>query len=321
MYHKKILIFGGTGSLGKKLIERYIETNEIINYSRDECKHWKLELKYKGKNLKNIIGNISNKERVENSLLRENPNIIIIAAAMKHIDKCEYASSESIDINLIGVQNILNSVEKNQNNLTMLETVLFVSTDKACSPINIYGMCKSLSEKLVIEKSFYMPKFKFVCTRYGNVLNSRGSIIPILHDLGKNPKIKEFSLTHEKMTRFIMTLDESVDLIEYAILYADNGDIVIPKLKTMYIKDLFDIFSKLYNKPIQIIGLRVGEKLNEMLINDTQSARTIEKEKYYHIKSNYINKIINENFYEYHSGQNIITKNELEEYLLKIKML
>lgn len=318
--NKHIFIYGGSGSLGLCLIDRYIDNNYIINFSRDECKHWSMELKYKDKNLKNIIGNINDYNRVENSLLRENPNIIIIAAAMKHIDKCEYASSESLNTNLLGIQNILESIEKNQHYLTNLETIVFVSTDKACSPINIYGICKALSEKLVIEKSYYLPKFKFVCTRYGNVLNSRGSIIPILHEIGKNEDKYEFCLTHEKMTRFIMTLEESVDLIEYAILDGENGDIIIPKLRAMYVKDLFQIFGDLYNKPIKLIGLRVGEKMSESLINETQSARTNENAKYYHIKSNYNNKILNNNFYEYNSNQNLMNIEDLNKYL-KLKKL
>lgn len=321
MENKKIFIFGGSGSLGKTLINTYIDKNEIINFSRDECKHWELELIYKNKNLSNIIGNISDYDRVENSLLRTDPHIVIIAAAMKHIDKCEFSSSESLNSNLLGVKNILDSIEKNQDKFKNLETVLFVSTDKACSPINIYGMCKALSEKLVIERAYYLPKFKFVCTRYGNVLNSRGSIIPILHNIGKNKEIENFSLTHDTMTRFIMTLEESVQLIEYAILYADSGDIIIPKLKAMYIRDLFSIFEKIYKKPVKITGLRVGEKINESLINETQSARVMEKEKYYHIKSNYTNKIINNKFFDYNSSQGIINKEELNEYLNEIKLI
>lgn len=315
----KIFIFGGSGSLGNKLIERYINDNIVINYSRDECKHWGMELKYKNKNLKNVIGNIINKDRVCQVLQRENPNIIIIAAAMKHIDKCEYASNESIDNNLLGIKNILDIVE--EKNIPNLKTVLFVSTDKACNPINIYGMCKALSEKLVIEKSHYIKDVKFVVVRYGNVLNSRGSIIPILHDKGRDKDIKEFTLTHEKMTRFIMTLEESCDLIEYAIANADSGDIVIPKLKAMYIKDLFEIFSNIYNKPVTITGLRAGEKLNESLINNTQSARTIKYKNYYHIKSNYENRILNQKLFEYSSEQDVLDVTQLQEYLEKLSLI
>lgn len=315
MNNKKIFIFGGTGSLGNKLIERYIDTNTIINYSRDECKQWELELRYPTKTIKNIIGDINNYDRVKQSLLREQPNIIIIAAAMKHIDRCEYASDESLRNNLMGIKNILDCIENEQIRLNELETVLFVSTDKACSPINIYGMCKALSEKLTIEKSYYMKRIKFVCVRYGNVLNSRGSIIPILHEKGTNKDVENFSLTDETMTRFIMTLEESCELIEYAILKGDSGDIVIPKLKSMLIADLFKIFSEMYNKPVKVVGIRVGEKIHESLINDTQSLRVVDSGKYYHIKSNYDKKIYNYEKYDYNSGIEQISKEELKEYL------
>ena len=281
-----------------------------------------MELKYnRHPNLRNIIGNMSNYHRVEQSLIRENPNVIIIAAAMKHIDRCEYASHESLNTNLLGIKNILDIIEHHKSSFTELETVVFISTDKACSPINIYGMCKALSEKLTIEKAHYVKDFKFVAVRYGNVLNSRGSIIPILHKKGKDDQVKEFTLTDERMTRFIMTLEESCDLIQYAIKEGRNGDIIIPKLRAMHVKDLFEIFSEIYNKPVRVMGLRVGEKLNEDLINETQSARTEDRGKYYHIRSNYDNKIINDKLFEYHSGQNVVNKDELKEYLEDIKMI
>lgn len=317
MNNKKILIFGGSGSLGNTLIQKYLGNNKIFNFSRDECKHWKMELKYRSNNLHNIIGNINDYHRVEETLLRVHPNVIIIAAALKHIDKCEFASSESLATNLLGVKNILDAVEKKQNELHNLEVVLFVSTDKACSPINIYGMCKALAEKLVIEKSYYLNKFKFICVRYGNVLNSRGSIIPILHKTGLNPNIEDFTLTDTRMTRFIMMLSDACDLIEHAICNASSGDVVIPKLNSMYIKDLFEIFSEKYNKPIKIIGLRVGEKIHESLINETQSARVLETEKYYYIKSNYTTKNINEKLFDYNSGQRLLSSDELKIFLEK----
>jgi len=273
--NKKILLFGGSGSLGNKFIEKYISNNIIVNYSRDECKHWKMSLKYKTDNLSFIIGDIRDFSRVENSILREQPNIIVIMAALKHIDRCEFAIDECVKTNFTGTMNILNSIESNADRLLNLETVVFVSTDKACEPTNVYGMAKALSESAIIEKSLYCKKFKFVNIRYGNVLNSRGSIIPILHEKGKDPDVKEFILTHPDMTRFVMTLEQSVDLIEHAILYASSGDTVIPKLISMKLVDLLEIFSEKYKKPIKITGLRPGEKMLESLVRETQSMRLI----------------------------------------------
>ena len=164
---------------------------------------------------------------------------------------------------------------------------VFVSTDKACSPVNIYGMSKALCEQIMVEKSKFLPHIKFVNVRYGNVLNSRGSIIPILEDKGKDPKCEFFTLTDERMTRFIMTLEQSVSLIEYAILKAESGETIIPDLPAMKISDLMHIFSEKYNKPIKVTGLRTGEKIHETLINETQSMRTIKKDGYFHILPSY----------------------------------
>lgn len=322
MQNKKIFIFGASGSLGHCLIKRYIDQNTIYNYSRDECKHWKMELQFRNKNLHNIIGDIANYERVEESLIRTKPDIIIMASAMKHIDRCEFASGESLNTNLLGNQNILNAIEKNQNALTNLESVLFVSTDKACNPINIYGMCKALSEKLVVEKSHYVNRIKFLVVRYGNVLNSRGSIIQILDEIGKNPDVPSYKLTNEKMTRFIMTLEDSCDLIEYTLANGESGDTVIPKIKAIYIKDMINLYAEKYNKKVYLDKIRPGEKMYESLINDSQSMRIIETEKYYHIKSNYKYELLNENMFDYNSNNaEMLSKDELYTYLNEKKFI
>lgn len=319
-FDKVILIFGGSGSLGNALIKRYLKNNLIYVFSRDENKHWKMKLNYDShKNLNFIMGCIRDFNKVKQTLLRVNPNIIIIASALKHIDKCEYETNESIDTNLIGTQNILNNIEDNDSKLTNLETTCFISTDKACSPVNVYGMCKALSETLLVEKAKYISDKKFVCVRYGNILNSRGSIIPILNEIGSDDKYKNFKLTDEKMSRFIMTLEESVNLIEYSILNGESGDIVIPKLKSMKIKDLIEIFSKKYNKPIVNSGLRPGEKIYESLINSVQFAKTVQKDGFYIIKPDY-NCTHVSTTYDYNSGLEQISKEELAEYLENIKL-
>jgi UDP-N-acetylglucosamine 4,6-dehydratase len=322
--NKTILIFGGTGSLGNKLNERYIDNNIIYNFSRDEHKHWKMRLKFKNhKNLNFIIGNVADRIRVKESIKRVKPDIIIIACAMKHIEQCEVNTNESLNTNMLGTKYILDSIEDNLNVLTNLETVLFVSSDKACSPINNYGMAKALSETFLIEKSNFIKNIKFVNVRYGNVLNSNGSIIPRLHAMGKDSNYAEFYLTHENMTRFVMTLNQSVDLIEYTILNAKSGDTVISELTSLKVKDLIEIFSEKYNKPVKISGLRPGEKLLESLINDSQSGRIKKHGKYTHIKSvfDYKENIDAENLRDYNSTINPLTKNELYDYLLKLQLL
>jgi UDP-N-acetylglucosamine 4,6-dehydratase len=321
-----IIIFGGTGSLGLELVSRYLNKNTIYLYSRDESKHWKIALDLNHpKNLNFIIGDVRDKNKINQTLLRINPTIIIIAAAMKHIDKCEFEINESIETNMMGTKNILDTVENNKKSLSNLKYVCFISTDKACSPVNVYGMCKAISESLMVEKSMHVKEFKFVVVRYGNVLNSRGSIVPILHAIGKNKNIKEFKLTDENMTRFIMTLEQSVNLIEYAILQGESGDIVIPKLISLRIKDLLEIFSEIYNKPIVLSGLRPGEKILESLVNETQSTRLITYDNgYMHIKPVYKefqtscnNTIIK----DYNSTINPINKENLKKYLMSLNLI
>lgn len=321
MADKTILFFGGSGSLGNAFIQKNIHNNKIINYSRDENKHWEMDIKYQSKNLKSIIGDIRDLSRVEETILRENPNIIIIASALKHVDRCELSVTEAIKTNFEGVMNILNSVEKYDTQLANLECVLFISTDKACEPTNVYGCCKALSESAVIEKSFYNKRVKFISVRYGNVVNSRGSIIPLLHTIGKDVNKKHFTITHEDMTRFLMTLEQSVDLIEYAISNAESGDIVLPELISIKIKDLVEIFSEMYNKPIVITGIRPGEKMLESLISETQSYRLIQDNNgYYFIKPCYKGLSSTDNAINYNSKVNPLSKDELRNFLHK-KML
>lgn len=329
---KTILIFGGSGSLGNALVQRYYKSNQIIIFSRDECKHWKMSLKYDPKfPIQYVIGDIRDYQRVESAISRTRPDIIIVASALKHIDRCEYAVEECIQTNYNGILNVTNVVEK----LNSPIVVLYVSTDKACSPVNSYGISKAMGEKVMIEKAFYSnQKFdienniqsKFVTVRYGNVLNSNGSLIQILHTKGKDPNVKEFTLTHSSMTRFIQTLEQSVDLIEHAILNAQNGDIVIPKIKSANISDLIDIFSEIYNKPSRTTGLRFGEKLYETLINTTQFMSVTEDTSYYYIKPSFYNTINNPTNNLIHPDYDSnncerMNKTELKNYLNELGLL
>lgn len=322
--NKKILIIGGTGFIGYKFSERYGRNNNLYLFSRDESKHWKMSLDFKNYNLNFIIGDIKDKNKIRQTLLRIKPDIIILAAALKHIDKCEIETSECINTNILGTQNVLNEIENNIHLLNNLETVLFISTDKACSPVNIYGMSKAISECLMIEKSQYISTLKFVCVRYGNVLNSTGSIVPILNKIGNDENVKEFNLTDINMTRFLMSSDDSLDLIENAILNGESGDIVIPTLKSCKIIDLFEIFSEKYNKPIKITKLRPGEKLLESLINETQSYRlSVDNLGYMYIKAYYKNiKNLDHTFVkDYNSTINNLDKNHLKKYLTELNLI
>ena len=331
MLNQKILIIGGTGSLGNALVQRYLPAhlgNHLYIYSRDESKHWKMRIDYQNPaNLHFVIGDIRNKEKVTQTLLRIKPSVVIIAAAMKHIDQCEYEVNESIETNMLGTKNVLNGIEENLEALRgHLQTVCFISTDKACSPVNVYGMCKAISEGLMVEKSRYIPEIKFVTVRYGNVLNSNGSIIPMLHKIGKSADIKEFKLTHPGMTRFVMTLEQSVDLIAHAIGHAESADIVIPELISLNVRDLLEIFSEIYGKPVVTSGLRAGEKLLESLINETQSYRIkfqdpVGKKGYCYIRPSYREYFDDSHVRDYNSTINPLSKEELKEYLVRLALI
>jgi UDP-glucose 4-epimerase len=318
----RILIFGGSGSLGNKLINRYLSKNIIYVYSRDESKHWKMSIDYlKHPNLKFIIGDIRDYEKVQQSLIRVQPDIVIIASALKHVDKCEYETNECIGTNILGTKNVLNVIETFRNILSV-KTVCFVSTDKACSPVNIYGMSKAISECLMTEKAKEVTDIKFVTVRYGNVLNSRGSIIPVLHEIGKNNEYKSYTITDRQMTRFVMTLDQSVDLIEHAITKAESGDIVIPKLVSCRVIDMIELFSEKYDKPIVDGVLRHGEKMLESLINETQSMRLVLGEDgYIYIKPPYKTVMNTSNIRDYNSKLNPLNKTELKKYLEDLKLI
>lgn len=326
---KRMMIIGGTGSLGHALVDHYLATHVIHIYSRDECKHWSMSLLYKNHpNLNFHIGNIRDAFKLRQTLLRVRPHIIICAAALKHIDRCEFASNECLDTNIKGTQNVLDAIEEihQVHNQQCLECFCFVSTDKACSPVNLYGMSKAISECLVIEKARFLPTIKFVVVRYGNVLNSRGSIIPTLHRIGQDPSKAAFSLTDPRMTRFIMTLGQSVRLIEHAIAHGRSGEIIIPKLVSCRIQDLLEIFSELYAKPIVITHLRAGEKLCESLINETQSARLRLDEPDYHIiqpsfAMNESNALGKTDLQDFNSRMNPITKQALRELLEDLQLI
>ncbi len=318
---KKILIFGGSGSLGYALIDRYLSDNTIVNYSRDECKHWKMGLKYKSDNLKFIIGDIRDYNRVENAILRENPHIIIIAAALKHIDRCEYAVNECFMTNFMGPMNVLNAVEKNRDRLNSIECVVFTSTDKAANAISCYGSSKFMAECAMREKSFYLQDVKIVSLRYGNVINSNGSLLLLLNELARDNNVSHFTLTDQRMTRFLITLDKAVDLMTHAIVNGESGDTIVPELVSINIKDLIELFSEKYNKPIKVTGLRSSERLLETLISTTESLSMVKVGEYHHIKPHYKHLMTSNDPVEYSSNINQLSKEQLKEYVIKLNLL
>jgi len=315
---KKLLIFGGAGSLGQALVSFYRQyISDIVVVSRDEAKHWELKNKFpplnSRKKISTIICDVRDPRRVSQVIRQENPTYVIIAQALKQVDTCENQPSESIDTNVIGVRNVLDAIEENSirpdNKITR---VCFVSTDKACNPINVYGMCKSISEKLVIATAA-KSSVAYMVTRYGNVISSRGSIVPLF--LKQAKEAEAFTITDPNMTRFMMLLEESVKLIDMALAYGTSGSMWVPKLDSFKVEDLATYFSKKFNKPTKIIGIRPGEKIHEIMMNELED---IKKEDYgfaYCIRESWSRQKASGPFKDYSSKDVVISYEELSRRL------
>ena len=292
MKDKRILIIGGTGALGKTLIKKYHQENDIMIFSRDEHKHVDLLKEYP--NIKSYLGDIRDKDSITNSFSKFKPHIVINTAALKHVPICEDNAIESVKTNILGHQNLIEVASE----FNKLETLIFVSTDKACKPINIYGMCKAISEKLYYNYAESTENTKVVMVRYGNVLESTGSVIPYFKSLIESGQ-NYLPITHPDMTRFLLTLDDATDLIDWAYEYEySHGKIAVPKIKAMKVTDIADclIEEKVIEKQqsmafaddgddtvdveLKIVGIRPGEKLHEELISEEEWLKTTDHENY-----------------------------------------
>ena len=292
MKDKRILIIGGTGALGKTLIKKYHQENDIMIFSRDEHKHVDLLKEYP--NIKSYLGDIRDKDSITNSFSKFKPHIVINTAALKHVPICEDNAIESVKTNILGHQNLIEVTSE----FNKLETLIFVSTDKACKPINIYGMCKAISEKLYYNYAESTENTKVVMVRYGNVLESTGSVIPYFKSLIESGQ-NYLPITHPDMTRFLLTLDDATDLIDWAYEYEySHGKIAVPKIKAMKVTDIADclIEEKVIEKQqsmafaddgddtvdveLKIVGIRPGEKLHEELISEEEWLKTTDHENY-----------------------------------------
>ena len=326
--NKCLMIVGGTGSFGSALLSRVINSdfNEIRIFSRDEKKQEDLRLKYKNTRLNFIIGDVRNFDSINQAM--RGVNYVFQAAALKQVHTCEFFPLEAIKTNVLGSENVLEASIRNE-----VSRVVVLSTDKAVYPINTMGMTKALMEKLAISKSRDQrcceQELKVSVTRYGNVMCSRGSIIPLFIDqiLSKKP----ITITIPEMTRFMMTLDESVDLVLHAFSKGQTGDLFIQKSPAATVENialaLIEIFNS--NSEIKIIGSRHGEKMHETLCNKEEMAKAEDLGRYYRIPAdlrgiNYNNYSVDGISYgigakDYSSDStNQLSKNELVQLLLSI---
>lgn len=325
----RFFIIGGTGSLGKKLIDRLIDVHDVFVYSRDESKQWSIrnDLLHQGKPaVKFFVGDIRDKNRLKDALRQARPDVIISAAALKQVDVCEINPDESVKTNLLGTQNVIDAVNSYAQSAMAYGidikkvTLLFVSTDKACAPVNAYGMSKALSERLITSQAKTgLSNVKYVCVRYGNVLESRGSIIPLFRYQAENSEY--LTVTNPDMTRFLMTLDQSVDLIFKTIELGASGETWIPRLPSMRIGDIADVFAGHYSKEVRRIEERPGEKMHEDLINESESTRTrlVADGSYYAISPAFM--VGNGTRFQYSSFNDVMSKSELKDLLKKLEIL
>jgi UDP-N-acetylglucosamine 4,6-dehydratase/UDP-glucose 4-epimerase len=327
--NKKILITGGTGSLGKALTMRLLKTNaETIRiYSRDEWKQTQMQSEIKDKRLRFLIGDVRDKDRMHRAM--EGINIVFHTAALKHVPVAEYNPFEFVKTNVYGTQNVIDACLDHG-----VELAIGIGTDKASSPVNTYGATKLLMERLFVGANFYKGshKIKFICVRYGNVLGSRGSILPkFVEQINSG---KEVTITDPSMTRFNITMNQAIDLVLRATTKGNGGEIFVPKLKAFSVEDMKDAIIELIGKKVKTknISVRAGEKYHETLISKDEIRNTFDSQDDYVISSFGIEEIIateKKSHYkktnlkdEYSSDKvRLLTKKELKDIILKEKLI
>jgi UDP-N-acetylglucosamine 4,6-dehydratase (inverting) len=320
--NKTVLITGGTGSFGKEFVKialkKFKKIKKLIVFSRDELKQYEMKkifdpIKYP--NMRYFIGDIRDYNRLK--IATKEVDFIVHAAALKQVDTAEYNPFEYVKTNVMGAQNLIECALENK-----VKKVIFLSTDKAVSPINLYGATKLCADKIALASNNYKGKIPcvFSVVRYGNVTASRGSVIPFFKEKLKNNQI--VSVTNQNMTRFNISLEEGVDMVLWALKNACGKEIIVPKISSY---KLSDIIKALEIKKYKLIGLRPGEKIHEELINSDESLNTLDIGKYYIVLQdktdkkicNYYTKKFKGNFFKNKFSYNSENANKLSISELK----
>lgn len=290
---KRILVTGGTGSLGQSLVRRilsgiYGTPERVTVFSRDEAKQHYMRLDYLEKTaatdeviyhnsrdvLEFTIGDVRDYQALVSAL--RDSDVVFHAAALKQVPSCEYFPFEAVLTNIHGAQNIVRAVTENR---LPVERVVGISTDKACKPINVMGMTKALQERVLIEANRRCDSTAFCCVRYGNVIASRGSIIPLFVEQirGKRP----VTVTLPEMTRFLLTLEKAVDTVMEAVISGNPGETYVPKVESARITDVARALMGSEEREIVFTGIRPGEKIHEIMVSEEECFRTISRDGYY----------------------------------------
>ncbi|MGE7093930.1 polysaccharide biosynthesis protein [Lysinibacillus sp. NPDC048646] len=326
---KILLITGGTGSFGNAVLQRFLNTDikEIRIFSRDEKKQEDMRILYQNNKIKFYIGDVRDIQSIHNAMY--NVDFVFHAAALKQVPSCEFFPLEAVKTNILGTENVLTAAIQ-----AGVKKIICLSTDKAAYPVNAMGISKAMMEKTFIAKSRMVHADNtLICgTRYGNVMASRGSVIPLFIEQIKTGK--PLTITDPKMTRFMMSLDEAVELVLYAFIHAENGDIMVQKSPSAYIEDLAQALLELFQaqNTIQIIGTRHGEKKYEVLLTKEEAAKAIDMGDFYRIPAD--NRDLNYGKYldegspkitltdEYNSNNTkILSLQEIKEKLLKLSLI
>lgn len=280
---KTLLITGGTGSFGNAVLKRFLDTDikEIRIFSRDEKKQDDMRHRLQNPKVKFFIGDVRNKRSVDYAM--RGVDYIFHAAALKQVPSCEFFPIEAVKTNVLGTENVLDSAIEHE-----VKNVVVLSTDKACYPINAMGISKAMMEKVAIAKARQLgdngdAKTTICCTRYGNVMASRGSVIPLWTDQIHAKEV--ITITDPEMTRFMMTLDDAVDLVLYAFQHGNNGDLFVQKAPACTLSVLADALKELYqaDNEVRVIGTRHGEKLYETLVSREEMAKSEDMGEYFRI--------------------------------------
>ncbi|MBU5430221.1 polysaccharide biosynthesis protein [Kineothrix sp. MSJ-39] len=307
---KTLMITGGTGSFGNAVLNKFLRTDikEIRIFSRDEKKQDDMRHEYQTKmpevsdKIKFYIGDVRDLQSVRSAI--HGVDYIFHAAALKQVPSCEFFPMEAVKTNVLGTDNVLTAAIE-----AGVESVICLSTDKAAYPINAMGITKALEEKIALAKSRISGKTKICCTRYGNVMCSRGSVIPLWIDQIKsgNP----ITVTEPSMTRFIMSLDEAVDLVMFAFEHGENGDLLIMKAPACTIKTQAEAVCELFGgkkEDIKIIGIRHGEKMYETLLTNEECAKAIDKGNFYRVPADKRSLNYDKYFKDGDAGRNTLTE-------------
>ncbi len=336
--NKRILVTGGTGSLGQVLVRRLLtgelgKPRKIIVFSRDEAKQHDMRMEYMHfrsatdeiiyRNFEQLlefrIGDVRDFHSIS-AVLRD-AHVVFNAAALKQVPTCEYYPFEAMQTNVGGAENIVRAIREHH---LPVETVIGISTDKACKPVNVMGMTKAIQERVLIRANLDCPDTRFICVRYGNVLASRGSVIPLfIEQVRKGGPV---TITTPEMTRFLLSLDQAVDTIFTALQEARRGETLIPRVPSAKMVDVAAIL--IGGRPIQMVmtGIRPGEKVHEILISEEERYRSVERGNYYAILSilpelRFSDQVVDPLEDEYSSAHHVMNRSALETLLRQQRLM